>query len=58
MVINMKKIVSYEKMSKKARKEFNDLKRGDWGNINPVTRMTRNKKKAYDRRAFKNFDAA
>lgn len=53
----MKKIVSYEKMSKKAKKEFNDLKRGDWGNINPVSRVTRNKK-AYDRRAFKNFDAA
>ena len=53
----MKKIVSYEKMSKKAQKEINNLRRGDWGNVNPVSRITKNKK-AYDRRAFKNFDAA
>lgn len=48
----MKTIVSYEKMSKKAQKALNNLKRGDWGNINPVSRVTRNKK-AYDRNAFK-----
>ena len=39
----------YEKMSKKAKKEYNSKKRNTWA-INPVTRTTPNPK-AY-RRAF------
>lgn len=34
----MKKIVSVEKMSKRARKDFYSSKRGSWDGLNPVTR--------------------
>ncbi len=44
----MEKFVPYEKMSKKAQKELNAKKRGDWGICNPVTRQEENKK-AYRR---------
>lgn len=43
------KFVPYEKMSKKAQKEYNAAKRGTWGSLNPVTRMTKNGK-AYTRK--------
>lgn len=45
----MNKFVPYDKMSKKKKKELNAQMRGDWGNLNPVTRTTKNKK-AYNRR--------
>lgn len=44
----MTKFVPYEKMSKKAQKEYNAAKRGTWS-FNPVTRVTKNGK-AYDRK--------
>lgn len=43
------KFVPQDKMSKKAKKELNDKKRGTWGNTNPVTRVQPNKK-AYNRK--------
>ena len=43
----MKKYISYEKMSKKARKEIDADKRERW-QISPVTRTCK-KPKAYDR---------
>lgn len=43
------KFVPYEKMSKKAQKEYNAAKRGTWGSLNPVTRMSKNGK-AYNRK--------
>lgn len=42
------KFVPYEKMSKKAQKEYNAQKRGTW-QFNPVTRVTKNGK-AYSRK--------
>ena len=44
----MNKYVTLDKMSKKARKEFYDMRRGTWGELNPVTRKPKNPK-AYDR---------
>ena len=44
----MKKFVSYEKLSKKKKKEIDRAKRGTWGEINPVTRKEKNPK-AYNR---------
>lgn len=40
----MKKIISKEKMSKKARKELNAQARSTWGVTNPVTRIVPNGK--------------
>lgn len=37
-----KKIIPYEKMSKKARKELDRRKRRDWGGLSPVTRKPEN----------------
>lgn len=42
------KFVPYEKMSKKAQKEYNAQKRGTWS-FNPVTRVVKNGK-AYSRK--------
>ena len=44
------KFVSYEKLSKKARKELDRKKRSDWGNVRPVTQIENNKK-SYQRHA-------
>lgn len=45
----MEKFVPYEKLSKKKLRELNAMKRGTWGNFNPVTRKPQNPK-AYNRR--------
>ena len=45
----MEKFVPYEKLSKKKQRELNAMKRGTWGNFNPVTRKPENPK-AYNRR--------
>lgn len=54
-MVLMDNFVPYEKMSKKKKKELNAQKRGDWGNLNPVTRTTKNKK-AYNRRKARRID--
>ena len=41
-------MISYKKLSKKEQKAENAKKRNDWGPLNPVTRLSRNKK-AYNR---------
>lgn len=48
----MKKFVSKEKMSKKAQKEINSQKRGDWGLVKPITKVVPSKKQ-YNRQVFK-----
>ena len=35
----MKKIIPYEKLGKKAKKDLNRSKRGSWGSISCVTRV-------------------
>ena len=45
----MEKFIPFEKLSKKKQRELNNLKRSGWGNLNPVTRKTENKK-AYNRK--------
>ena len=45
----MKKFVSREKLSKKARKALDSSKRRTWGPLNPVTRRPENPK-AYKRK--------
>ena len=44
----MQKFVSYEKASKKAKREIDLKKRNTWGDLNPVTRKEPNPK-AYRR---------
>lgn len=53
----MEKHVSYNKLSKRKRKEIDKSKRADWGKINPVTKVRKNKKK-YDRKKadYRDFD--
>ncbi len=34
----MEKFIPYEKLSKKKRRELNQKRRGDWGEIKPVSR--------------------
>ena len=43
-----KKYTSYEKLSKKIKKEIDAKKRKTWGNLSPVTRRAADPK-AYDR---------
>ena len=45
----MEKFIPYEKLSKKKQRELNAMKRGTWGDFNPVTRKPANPK-AYNRR--------
>ena len=35
----MEKYISYEKMSKKQQKIVNASKRGNWGNVKPITKV-------------------
>ncbi|MBQ7002745.1 MAG: hypothetical protein IJN11_02635 [Oscillospiraceae bacterium] len=44
----MEKFVPYEKMSKKAKKELDARRRGDWGLCHPASRQEENRK-AYRR---------
>lgn len=46
----MEKFVPYEKLSKKAKKQYDAKKRGSWGNVCPVTRCET------DRRAYRRHD--
>lgn len=34
----MEKMIPYEKMNKKQKKEYNKKKRNDWGNVHPSTK--------------------
>ena len=43
-VIFLRKFISYEKLSKKKKKQLNGEKRKNWGNTAPVTRVIPNKK--------------
>ena len=45
----MAKFVEFKKLSKKKRRELSGAKRGQWGSVNPVTKVVQNKK-AYDRK--------
>lgn len=53
----MKKLVPLDKQSKRAQKEHNQQKRGDWGTMKPVLRVVENKKK-YCRKRLKDADAS
>ncbi len=54
----MEKFIPYEKLSKKAQRELNLKKRGDWGAVKPVSRREENPK-AYKRHPkHKKQDAA
>lgn len=44
----MKKIIPYEKLSKKEKRKLDSAKRGTWGELSPVTRKPANSK-AYNR---------
>lgn len=48
----MKKFISYQKMNKKKRKEIDKQKRGNWGDIKPVTKVVQSKK-VYNRKTYK-----
>ncbi len=48
----MEKYVSYEKLSKKKKRQINARKRRSWQGASPVTRKTENKKK-YKRKKIK-----
>lgn len=50
----MKKFIPYEKLSKKEKKALDALRRGSWGDVNPVTRKSPNPK-AYNRRKAQNW---
>ncbi|MCR5090017.1 MAG: hypothetical protein K6C08_10970 [Oscillospiraceae bacterium] len=45
----MDKFISYEKLSKKKKRQLDAEKRGSWYGINPTTRKPKNPK-AYDRK--------
>ena len=38
------KFIPYEKLSKRGKREIDKRKRKRWGQINPITRITKNKK--------------
>ncbi len=40
----MEHFIPYEKLSKKAKKEIDSKKRGDWGQCHPATKVQENKK--------------
>lgn len=48
----MKKLISYEKLSKKEQRAIHAARRNTWGPLNPVTRKSKNLK-AYNRRDAK-----
>lgn len=47
----MEKMISYNKLSKKAKREINNKKRKSW-DCNPVTKIVKSKKE-YNRQLFK-----
>ena len=48
------KIISIDKMSKKARRAFYAGQRGSWNGVKPVTRVVKSKK-VYDRKREKHL---
>lgn len=50
----MSDFIPFDKLSKKAKKEFYDKKRKSWGTLNPVTRKPENPK-AYKRSKKKEY---
>lgn len=50
----MEKYIPYEKRSKKEKRKLDNLKRGTWGPIHPVTRTPQNSK-AYNRSKARNW---
>ena len=55
VIIETKKFVPLEKMSKKAKKEHFAENRNDWNGVNPTTKVVKSKN-IYDRNKFKNED--
>ena len=51
----MEKYIPYDKLSKKGKRKLDNLKRGTWGEINPVTRKPQNSK-AYNRSKARNWN--
>ena len=48
----MRKFVPLEKQSKAAQKAYHSQQRNNWGTVNPVARVEKDKTK-YDRKRFK-----
>ena len=51
----MEKFVSYEKLSKKKKRELNQKRRSSWYGVNPVTRKPANPK-AYNRQKARKWN--
>ena len=47
--IVMEKFIPYEKLSKKQQRKIDAMKRGSWGDVNPVSRKVESKK-VYNRK--------
>ena len=45
----MEKFVPYEKLSKKEKRKIDQMRRGSWGDVNPVSRKVESKK-TYNRK--------
>lgn len=45
----MEKFIPYEKLSKKEKRKLDAMRRGSWGDVNPVSRKVESKK-AYHRK--------
>ena len=45
----MEKFIPYEKLSKKQQRKIDAMKRGSWGDVNPVSRKVESKK-VYNRK--------
>lgn len=50
----MKKFIEFAKLSKKKQKEINAQKRGDWGNVKPITKVKQSAK-LYNRKKNRGF---
>ena len=45
----MEKFIPYEKLSKKEKRKIDQMRRGNWGDVNPVSRKIESKK-VYNRK--------
>ena len=52
----MKKFTPYEKLSKKQKKEIDQVKRADWGDVIPVTKKIESAK-IYNRKKCRRWDS-
>lgn len=52
----MDKFIAYEKMSKKQQKAVNAAKRGNWGNVKPITKVKASAK-IYNRKKKQNLES-